>query len=130
MESILSIAGLAVVATAICLVLSNYNKEFAMTAALCCGCAIFLYCVITMTPIIDTINEMAEKYSINNSYIKLLLKALGISYITQIAVNTCDDAGLSAVARKVELAGKVTVLILALPLLRDLLDMCTKLIVG
>ena len=60
--------------------------------------------------------------------IQVLLKALGICYITQLAADTCKDAGQQAIATKVELAGKVAVLAIAMPMLGTIAGLMDDLI--
>ncbi len=45
-----------------------------------------------------------------------MLKVIAVSYLTQFTVDICKDAQETAIASKVELAGKITILIMALPI--------------
>lgn len=47
------------------------------------------------------------------------LKALGIAYLTYISAEICRDSGEDGIASKVELAGKIEMLSLALPLVKN-----------
>jgi stage III sporulation protein AD len=128
--NILSIVGIAIIGVAITLILNNYNKEYAMVVSLCCGLFIFGAIITGLIPIISTINNLAKTYGVNDTYINVILKSLGIAYITQLCINICNDSGQTAIASKVELAGKVVILLLALPLLNELLNISTNLILG
>ena len=57
-----------------------------------------------------------------------MLKALGICYLTQIASQTCIDSGYGSMANKIELAGKLTIVLLALPMFTNLLETIEKLV--
>ena len=60
----------------------------------------------------------------------LLLKALGVSVLTQLAADACRDSGETALSNKVELAGKVTILLLCLPLVKAMIQLSAGLIKG
>lgn len=59
----------------------------------------------------------------------MLLKALAICYITQLACDCCKDAGECAIAGKLQIAGKIAILIIALPMFESLAEIVTGLIV-
>ena len=61
-------------------------------------------------------------------YVQILFKALGICLITQIACDACRDLGETAVASKVEAAGKISVLLISLPLFEQILAVVGSLI--
>ena len=59
---------------------------------------------------------------IEGEYIKLLIKMIGITYITEFSQDICRDAGFGAVANQIGIAGKITLLVLGLPVIRSLLS--------
>ena len=61
-------------------------------------------------------------------YFILLVKVIGVAMVTQLAVDTCRDAGQQAIATKVEIAGRVTILSLSLPLFQELLAAASQMI--
>jgi stage III sporulation protein AD len=54
---------------------------------------------------------------------ELLLKALAIALACNATASLCRDCGESALAEKAELAGKIAILSLCIPLLIRLLDL-------
>ena len=61
--------------------------------------------------------------AINTAYISALTRALGITYLTSISADICHSGGESAVAGYIEGAGKIELLLVALPLMRELLEL-------
>ena len=59
-----------------------------------------------------------------------MFKALGICLLSQLAADACRDAGENAMAEKAELAGKVFLLLLALPLFEKIAELALTLING
>ena len=71
----------------------------------------------------DLLNSYAQKVNIDLVYFSTLLKIIGIAYIAEFGAEVCRDAGEGAIASKVELAGKVIIIILAVPIITSLLDL-------
>ena len=76
-----------------------------------------------LMPILDYANEISGRYGDGGGYIPLLLKVLGIGFISSALSGVCRDGGESSVASCVELFGKSEMLICALPVFKKLLDL-------
>ena len=81
-----------------------------------------------ITGFVDTVKNAAASYGLNSDYIMLIFKVVGIAYIIQLAAQICTDAGESAIASKVELAGRVMILLAAAPTAFSILDMILELV--
>lgn len=106
--------------------LGQYRKEYAILTALAAGTAAGAMLLGGIAPVIGRLYSLSEASSLSGYY-KTAVKALGISYITAFASNTCRDAGQTALAEKAELAGRVAVFLLALPLLETVLKLALEL---
>ena len=58
----------------------------------------------------------------------ILLKALGVAFLTEIAASVCRDSGETGLATWVETAGKLEVLLLSFPLIKTVLDTVTEIL--
>lgn len=123
-----AIIGLAVVASAICLLLRQYKPEYAMLVSLMCGVILFAMVLVSLVPALQSLSGLMERTAVSGEYAKALIKTLGVCYVTQLAADSCRDAGQTAIAGKVELAGKVFVVLLSLPLFEHLVDVAFSLI--
>lgn len=123
-----SIIGIAIVATAACIILQKTNPEFSMMVALITGILIFMFVLASFTPILDSLEDWMNEFGLNNVYFTTVVKTLGICYLTQMASDTCKDAGYSSIASKVELAGKITILLMALPMFENLISLTIELV--
>ncbi|MBC7345668.1 MAG: stage III sporulation protein AD, partial [Clostridia bacterium] len=110
------IVGIALLATMLIVLTRQFKSaETGVLIALGVGAAIFLFLVDKIVQVIDIVEELAARADINRFYLSTVLKVIGIAYITEFGAQICRDAGESAVASKVELAGKVLIMILAIP---------------
>ena len=72
--------------------------------------------------------DIYSRAGADEEYLTVLFKALGICYITQFACDICKDSGENALATQAELAGKISLMVIALPLFESLADIVAKLI--
>lgn len=126
--NIFSIIGIAIITTAICILLKEYKPEYAMVVSLACGIVLFSMVIVSLLPAFKTMLDLMQKAQINTAYTKAIIKTLGVCYVTQLASDSCKDAGQTAIASKVELSGKVFIVLISLPLFEDLIDVAFSLI--
>lgn len=125
---LITTATFAIITVSICLILKKTNPEFSILISIIASIAIFTIIAHNFSPLFNQINKFANKFNLNNMFINTMLKALGICYLTQIASQTCSDAGYSSMASKIEIAGKLTIVMLAIPMFSTLMETIEKLI--
>ena len=125
---ILSIAGIILAAAMLSVILKEYKKEYSVLIGLCLAVGVFLLLMPYITMIFRTIESFVSANHEVATRMIPVLKSLGIALVTQMVSDTCRDAGENAMASKMELAGKVTIIIVALPLAQELLDIITGLL--
>ena len=76
-----------------------------------------------MLGIISVFANLNSKTGINSEYIKILLKITGIAILTEFGVSVCKDAGETAIASKVDLASKIIIISLSIPIITALLEL-------
>lgn len=126
--TIFSIVGIALTAAALAVLLKQYQQDFSMLVGLAAGTLILLSVVLKIQPVVAEINSLLSKSGVNPQYVQILLKSLGICFVTQLATDSCRDAGETAIASKVELAGKVCILLMALPLFEQVANLAIGLL--
>ncbi len=127
--NIIVIASSALIAAVLSVVLKQYKPEYSMFISIAAGVLIFLVVLAVIDPILDFIGELTDKAGLDGIYGEVLIKSLAICYITQLACASCKDAGESAIAGKLQIAGKIAILLIALPMFRSLTEIVTGLIV-
>ncbi len=127
---IVKIVAIAIVCALLCTVLKQYKPEYAIVVQLAASVFILLLVVSAMGDLINAVRELVNGSGIDTEYLTLLLKALGVAVLTQLAADACRDSGETALSNKVELAGKVTILMLCLPLVKAMIQLSAGLIKG
>ena len=105
-----------------------YQPELAIPSSLSAVVFICGFALSIILPVIDYMSYIAEQYT--NSYFPILIKAVGISLLTATASEICRSAGEDAIASKVELLGKCELLVLSLPILKDVADLMFAIVEG
>ncbi len=121
------IIGIALIAMILCVLLKGYRPEYSVFLSLTAGILILLMTLDALVPVMETLIELIEISGQGREAFTILLKALGVCFITQLASDACKDAGEGAIASKVELAGKVVILLLAMPLFEQIIGVATSL---
>ncbi|MCG0239068.1 MAG: stage III sporulation protein AD [Firmicutes bacterium] len=119
---ILQVVGLGLVAGSILLVLRQQRPELAMLLSLAAGAVIFLAMLDRVLAVVETLESLGQRARVETPYLATVLRIIGIAYLADFGSQVLSDAGEKAVAAKVEMAGKVLILILALPVLLAILD--------
>ena len=116
MINLLAIAGAALVAAVIAVMLRRYHAEYGMLISILAGVLILAMLLEALPQALGQVTELLQAAALPGKYALILFKALGLCWLAQFAADSCRDAGESALASKVELAGKTAVLLTTLPL--------------
>ncbi|WP_139339593.1 stage III sporulation protein AD [Bacillus dakarensis] len=125
---ILQIVGIAFVSTFLALIVKEQKPNFAFLLTVFVGCAIFLFLIDQIYAVIHMLEKIAVNANINIVYVETILKIIGIAYIAEFAAQITKDAGQGAIASKIELAGKILILAMAIPILTVLIETIIQLI--
>lgn len=127
---IMAIAGVVVIAAFLAVLLRQQRPEQAMAVGLLAGIGILALVLTKAVPVFSTLQDLLGTAALPEEYGQVLFKALGICLLTQLTADACKDAGESALAAKAELAGKLFLLMLALPLFEKIAEIAVSLING
>ena len=119
---ILQIVGIGFLATVLILVIREQKPMFAYLLATFVGITIFLAFVGKIDDVITVLEELAERSGIPMVYLKTMLKIIGIAYIAEFGAQIVRDAGLESIASKIEFAGKMLILVMAVPIISVIVE--------
>ena len=125
---IFQLIGIAFVTAVTALLLKSTRPElaFAVTVA---GCIILLLVILDLVKdSFSVLGDIAEGTGIDASLIKTLLKMIGIGYLVEFSAGLLNDFGQNSLADKLIFAGKLVVLVLAVPILESVLSLISSLI--
>ena len=114
--NMVALCGIVLLAAILCVLLRKYHAEYSIIISLAAGILVLAIVLSRISPAITQIQSLLTATKLSSEYGLILFKALGICFLTQFASDSCRDAGENALASKIELAGKIAIVILALPL--------------
>ena len=119
---IVKIIGIALIALIIIIMLKQYRPEYAIFISILTGILILFLVMDKLTGIINLIQSIQDKYSINTQFISILIKITGIAFLSEFAVSICKDSGEGAIASKIEIGSKIVIISMSIPIISSLLE--------
>lgn len=110
------------------LILKEVQPNIAFLMILIATVIIFFYVLEQVKVMMNFIQLLATKASIEMYYLDTIFKIIGLAYIVEISANLIKDSGLTSLASKIELAGKIFILLLALPIIQAVIEMIIQFI--
>lgn len=123
---IVKVVAFAFIALILVFTIRRENGVLAIQISAVVGILIFLFMLSKITAILQLLQQLALKANIDYVYINTVFKILGIAYLTSFCAEICKDANEGTIAVKVEFAGKILILVLAIPILMAVLQSILK----
>lgn len=116
------IIGVALLAAVLLVLLRQAKPELAVPAGIAAGVVLFLLAMQQIGAVLDLVVGLLERAQLAGRFVTTLLQMIGIAYLTEFGAQICRDAGEHALGGKVELIGKLFILVLAVPILIAVLE--------
>ena len=118
----IQIALFAIAGMMLAVFVGNMRREIGIWIALVTGVIVFFYAIRKFEYMVDMFRTMTEYTGIKEEYIAVVLKMIGIAYISEFTATLCNDAGQHAIACLVDFFGKMSMVVVSLPVLQTLLE--------
>ncbi|MDF2669534.1 MAG: spoIIIAD [Paenibacillus sp.] len=125
---IIQVVGLGFIVTILSLILKEQKPLFAFLLSTVTGIFIFLFLIGKISAVIQVLEQLASQSNINLVFLKTILKIIGIAYIAEFGAQIVRDAGQESIASKIELAGKVIIMVMAIPIITVIVETVVKLL--
>jgi len=120
---LLKIVGLALTGVTLSALMKSINKELSIYIVIATVIILFLTILNQLTNVFDFLENIYGNVTYGKTFFPVILKVLGIAYITDFTAQLCRDAGEATIGSKVELAGKILIFYLAMPILSAILEL-------
>ena len=104
------------------LLLKNHSPSIGFILSVAVSVILLIICIPKLSSIFHTLNNISDKAGIESNLFTILIKCLGITYITDWGENICKDAGQNALSTKIQLFGKIGVVIILIPIIEQILN--------
>lgn len=114
-----ALLGLAVIF--LVMLAGSVKREYAIVVIVGSTILFASYGLTSLKSIVERLVALEDAVGVDKEYLAILLKMVGIAYLTQLVVSLCRDAGNGAVAGQVNMIGKISMLLVSFPVLEALL---------
>lgn len=128
--NIICICAAAVVSSVLAVLLKKHNAEYSLILTVCAVALIMMYVISSVVVAVSGIEDVFAKSNLNTVYIEILLKCVGICFITEFTCDCCKDASQSALSSVVLMSGRICVLLTSFPLFEEFLSLALDLTGG
>lgn len=120
--------GLGLIATFLILVIKEQKPVFAFLLATFAGVVIFISLADKIAEVIRILEQLANRAGVKTMFLETVLKIIGIAYIAEFGAQVTRDAGQESIASKIEMAGKVLILVMAIPIVTMIIETIIKIL--
>lgn len=108
--------------------LKSLNNPLWMYLSIGVSLFVFGYILSKLSFVMDFLDDVTGDIGLESAYFEILIKIVGISYLCEFTANICKEAGFVAVASQVEVGGKLTMMVMSMPILIAIIEMITSVI--
>lgn len=130
---IIRIAAIGLCGVAISLIFRRINNEktiFSIFVIIATIVIIFIIVISKLAVVFEFLREIYDQISYGKNFFPIILKVLAVAYIADFTAQICKDSGEAAIAGKVELAGKVMIFYLAVPVMVAVMELINRMLPG
>ena len=121
---------IAVITLILGITISKFNSEFKVYITVIFGIVVIFMLFNELKIYLEEIVNLFARYDIKTEYFSTILKIVGIAYICDFISLLCKDLDYESVGKKVEIAGKLIILIYSVDIIKIFLDQILLLVNG
>ena len=118
----------AMIGLILALVVGNNRKDFAMLLSISVCCVLVLCAVSYLKPVLNYLEKLRVLGNLDSEVVKILIKAVGIGFLTEISVLICNDAGNASTGKVLQYLGTSVILWLSVPLFQMMTELLQRML--
>lgn len=122
-----AVAGI-LIAVILGLALAKYEKDMSVLLSVAVCCMVSAIALSYLEPVLDFLRELEALGDIQGDMLGILLKAVGIGLVAEIAGMVCSDAGNASLGKTIQMLGGAAILWLSIPIFKALLDVIQEIL--
>ena len=125
---IFQIIAVGVLAAVLSITIKKQSPEAALAITIIATVLIFVMVLPMLGQAVDMAAYLGQMADGHGAYVSLALRVVGIAYMVELGASVCNDAGESAIAAKIDMAGRIVIFVMAMPIITDILQVVTRLL--
>ena len=119
---ILKISIFGILAVLLALILKNCKPEYSAYISIAVCICIFLFAATKLEILIGYAKKMQSMIHLDEAYLTMILKMIGVTYVAEFASNICKDSGHQTIAGQIELFAKLSILAIGMPVMSAFIE--------
>lgn len=120
--------GVAIVSTIMLVVIRQIKPDFAPLVVLAIAGIVLMLVQSLVREVVFFLTDLAEMVGVGANLLNAVLQIIGVTYLVAYGAQFCRDAGEGAIAKILEMGGKLVMVAMAIPVLRSILNTILKLV--
>jgi len=112
------------------LAVGKREKDISLLLSMGACCLVGVVALSYLKPVIELVEELGQLGEVAGGTLEILLKAVGIALVSEIAGMLCNDAGNGSLGKILQMLGSAAVLYLSIPIFRSLLTLIQEILGG
>lgn len=125
---IFQFAVIGLVGAILAMIVKAYKPEYGLYIVIATVLLLFSLILGRLRVVFEFLGSVYNEITYGQVYFPIILKVLAVAYVSDFIASICKDAGESAIASKLELAGKIIIFYLAIPVMVSIFELISSLL--
>ncbi len=125
---VLQVVGVGLIGAVLSVLLKRDKPEMQLLVVMATGAIILVLVLSAMTQVIASFADLVALSGLHSDLFAGVLKIVGVGYLVEYAASMCTDMGQNSIANKLQLAGKITIFLMGLPIVKALVQTVAQLL--
>lgn len=130
MDGMMKAAAGALITAILGIILQRQGKEYALVLVLAVSAMGACLALTYINPVISFLEQLCSLSNLDAEVLKILLKAVGVGLIGEIAGTVCADSGNGSLGKMLQLLGAAVILWISLPILQQTMELIVEVLEG
>ena len=126
--SVLKIAAIGLIGLLLASLIKTVNKDVSIYVVLATVTLLFIYIVGEISGVFIYLETIYNNVTYGREFFPIVIKVLAVAYIADFTSQLCKDAGEASIGSKIELAGKIIIFYMAMPIFTAILQLIDSLL--
>ena len=128
MDRFIQASALVLLTVIICLILSKQEKEIGLLLSVLVCCMLGVLAISYLEPMMELIKNLRITAQLDGELLEILMKAVGVGFLAEIAGMVCTDAGNGTLGKVLQFLGSAVILWMSIPLFQRLLELVASIL--
>lgn len=121
-------AGAVLIAVVLGLSLGNQSRELGVLLTIAVCCMVVVTALNYLEPVVDFLKQLEALCQTSDGWLSILLKAVGIGLIAEVAALVCGDAGNGSLGKTLQILGSAVILWMSIPVFTSLMELIQQIL--